>query len=330
MTAFIILFFCAAVALMLSIWLASEKSPLQVFDTPNERSLHEHPIPGTGGLAIIVSLCIGWGILAWQDGWPGPMGWIAVSALLAAAVSFADDLHELPPGIRLLVHAMAAAVLISGGIVLPWGWLGTGLTFLAIIWMLNLYNFMDGMDGFAGGMAVAGFGFLGAAGWMAGNETYAWYCWVVATAALGFLWVNFPPAKIFMGDAGSATLGLLAAGFSLWGIHDGLFSLWLPLLVFSPFIVDATITLIRRGLRGEKVWQAHRTHYYQRLVQAGWGHKKTVLTEYVLMLSAGLTAILLLLYPRWGIIGLISWCAIFILLAYMVEHQCIKPKEGMG
>jgi UDP-N-acetylmuramyl pentapeptide phosphotransferase/UDP-N-acetylglucosamine-1-phosphate transferase len=328
-TAFILLFFCVAVALMLSIWLASEKSPLQVFDTPNERSLHEHPIPGTGGLAIIVSLCIGWGILAWQSGWPGPMGWIAVSALLAAAISFADDLHELPPGIRLLVHAMAAAVLISGGIVLPWGWLGIGLTFLASIWMLNLYNFMDGMDGFAGGMAVAGFGFLGAAGWMAGNETYAWYCWVVATAALGFLWVNFPPARIFMGDAGSATLGLLAAAFSLWGIHDGLFPLWLPILVFSPFILDATVTLIRRGLRREKVWQAHRTHYYQRLVQAGWGHKKTVLVEYALMLGAGSSAIVMLLHPGWWAASLIVWSIIYMLLAAAVDAYCVKQKGGV-
>jgi len=284
---------------MLSIWLASEKSPLQVFDTPNERSLHEHPIPGTGGLAIIVSLCIGWGILAWQGDWPESMGWIAVSALLAAAISFADDLHELPPGIRLLVHAMAAAVLISGGIVLPWGWLGIGLTFLAIIWMLNLYNFMDGMDGFAGGMAVAGFAFLGTAGWWGGAQAYALYCWTVSASALGFLLFNFPPARIFMGDVGAATLGLLAAAFFLWGIHDDLFPIWFPLLIFSPFIVDATVTLLRRAWRREKVWQAHRNHYYQRLVQAGWGHKKTVMVEYALMLGAGTSAIALLLYPAW-------------------------------
>lgn len=311
---------------MLSIWLVSEKSPLQVFDTPNERSLHEHPIPGTGGLAIIVSLCIGWGILAWQSGWPGPMGWIAVSALLAAAISFADDLHELPPGIRLLVHAMAAAVLISGGIVLPWGWLGIGLTFLAIIWMLNLYNFMDGMDGFAGGMAVAGFTFLGIAGWWGGAQAYALYCWTVGASALGFLLFNFPPARIFMGDVGSATLGLLAAAFSLWGIHDGLFPIWFPLLVFSPFIVDATMTLLRRAWRKEKVWLAHRTHYYQRLVQAGWGHKKTVMVEYALMLSAGISATVLLLYPGWRIAGLIIWCAIYILLAYVTDRCWAKAR----
>jgi len=314
----------------LTLWFTSGYSPLRIVDSPNARSLHESPTPRTGGIAILSGIALAWGYMAMSGLWPSEMNWIVVAAIIVAAISLLDDFVDLPPLPKFATHGLAAAVLVAGGLILPWGVAGIVITWLAVVWMLNLYNFMDGMDGFAGGMTVAGFGFLGLAGWMAGSETYALYCWIVSASALGFLCFNFPPARIFMGDAGSATLGLLAAGFSLWGIHDGLFSLWLPLLVFSPFIVDATITLIRRGLRGEKVWQAHRTHYYQRLVQAGWGHKKTVLTEYVLMLSAGLTAILLLLYPRWGIIGLISWCAIFILLAYMVEHQCIKPKEGMG
>ena len=95
-----------------------------------------------------------------------------------------------------------------------------------------------------------------------------------------------------MGDVGSSTLGLLAAAFSLWGARDGVFPFWVAILVFSPFIADASVTLVRRLLRGEKIWQAHKTHYYQKLVQAGWGHRKTVLVEYAIMIGCGITALL--------------------------------------
>jgi len=291
--------------------------------------LREHPVPRTGGLAILTGVAFGWGWLIFAYDLPDTMLWILAAAVLVAGISVLDDVFDLPPTVRLAVHLIAAGVLVTGGLGLFSGWFGTFITILGIVWMLNLYNFMDGMDGFAGGMTVAGFGFLGAAGWMAGNETYAWYCWVVAAAALGFLWVNFPPARIFMGDVGSATLGLLAAAFSLWGIHDGLFPLWFPLLVFSPFVVDATVTLIRRILRKEKVWQAHRTHYYQRLVQAGWGHKKTVLAEYVLMLSTGLSAIVMLLHPEWWAASLIVWSIVYMLFAIAVDVYCAKQQGGV-
>lgn len=94
-----------------------------------------------------------------------------------------------------------------------------------------------------------------------------------------------------MGDVGSSTLGFLAAVFSLWGAQAGIFPLWIAVLVFSPFIADATVTLVRRLLRRDKIWQAHKMHYYQRLVQAGWGHRKTVLVEYAVMLGCGMTAL---------------------------------------
>jgi UDP-N-acetylmuramyl pentapeptide phosphotransferase/UDP-N-acetylglucosamine-1-phosphate transferase len=102
---------------------------------------------------------------------------------------------------------------------------------------------------------------------------------------------NFPPARIFMGDVGAALLGFLAAAFTLWGGRDGVVPFWAALLLFSPFIVDATYTILRRGARRERIWEAHRTHIYQRLVQCGWGHRKTVLAEYVLMSTCLLTAV---------------------------------------
>ena len=135
--------------------------------------------------------------------------------------------------------------------------------------MTNLYNFMDGMDGLAGGMGVFGFGFLGLAGWLHGDTGFAVQSWVIAAAALGFLRFNFPPAQIFMGDAGSTVFGFLAAVFILQAQRRGLLPVWCGILIFSPFVVDATVTLIRRVLRGDAIWIAHRSHYSQRLVTLG-------------------------------------------------------------
>jgi UDP-N-acetylmuramyl pentapeptide phosphotransferase/UDP-N-acetylglucosamine-1-phosphate transferase len=158
--------------------------------------------------------------------------------------------------------------------------------------MINLYNFMDGMDGFAAGMAVAGFTALAVLGHRAGATTYALLCLGVAGASAGFLSVNFPPARIFLGDVGSGSLGLLAAGFGLWAVRERIASVWGIVLIFSPFMVDATVTLGRRLARREMVWQAHRTHYYQRLVGLGWQHRVVVVGEYVLMIGCGATVLL--------------------------------------
>jgi UDP-N-acetylmuramyl pentapeptide phosphotransferase/UDP-N-acetylglucosamine-1-phosphate transferase len=113
----------------------------------------------------------------------------------------------------------------------------------------------------------------------------------VATASAGFLWFNFHPARIFMGDAGSIPLGFIAAAFGVSGWQIGYWPFWFPLLVFAPFVADATFTLFNRVRRGERLSQAHRSHYYQRLVQMGWGHRNTALTEYVLMFLAGASAL---------------------------------------
>lgn len=323
------MFLAFVMSLILSLLLISRYSPLKVLDTPNERSLHETPTPRTGGVAIILAVFIGWGFESFLYGVPETMGWIAASALLVAGISFVDDLRELSALIRIVVHAVAAVVLIAGGLIMFEGWMGVLLTWFAIVWMLNLYNFMDGMDGFAGGMTLFGFSFLAFAGWLQGENEYAMFTSMVAAAALGFLCVNFPPAKIFMGDVGSATLGLIASGFSLWGINDGIFAWWFPVLVFSPFVVDATVTLIRRGLNRERIWEAHRSHYYQRLVQMGWGHKKTVLAEYLVMVLAGASALIALTLnePLLVTIILAVWTLVYLLLAIWVHRY--EPKEAV-
>jgi UDP-N-acetylmuramyl pentapeptide phosphotransferase/UDP-N-acetylglucosamine-1-phosphate transferase len=151
------------------------------------------------------------------------------------------------------------------------------------VWFTNLYNFMDGMDGFAGGMTVFGFGGCAVLAWGSGDVSLALLCSVIATSGAGFLCWNFPPAKIFMGDVAAAPLGYLVAMVTFLGVKHQSMDLWQPLIIFSPFWVDATVTLIRRLMKGDRVWEAHRTHAYQRLVNAGWGHRKTALAEYGLM-----------------------------------------------
>ena len=258
--------------------LISETGQRLVLDHPNERSLHQRPIPRTGGLAIMVGVGVGWLV--------GAPGFALVLSLAAglAALSFLDDLFDLPAAVRLLGHLGAAAAVL-------WLELRTHslpvylLLALALAWSANLYNFMDGADGLAGGMAVFGFGAYAIAAWLSGVHPLAELCVVLAAASAGFLVRNFPPARIFMGDVGSVPIGFLAGALGLIGWNDGVWPLWFPVVVFAPFECDATLTLVKRVLRREKVWEAHREHYFQRLVRMGFGHRGTALIEYTTMLG---------------------------------------------
>lgn len=292
------------ISLVLTRRFCDPTSRFHILDQPNVRSLHTQPTPRSGGLGILAAVFLCGTAAIYFAGQPQEpfYSWMAGSNFLVAGISYADDRFTVPSGVRFVIHALAASALVFGGVVIsplqlpglelamPY-WAGVIVTLLFVVWMLNLYNFMDGMDGFAGGMAVFGFGTFAVLGLLAGDAFFAVLNLIIAAAALGFLVFNFPPARIFMGDVGSSTLGFLAASMSLWAAHERLFPLWAAILVFSPFVVDATVTLIRRLLRGERVWQAHKTHYYQRLVQVGWGHRKTVLLEYLIMFGCGLTAV---------------------------------------
>ena len=281
-------------------------------DRPNERSLHANPVPRSGGVAVMA------GALASLVLLPAPAA-LAAPALALALVSLADDWRGLPIALRFLAHAAAAAAFIwlaLGG--LPW-WL-QGVMAILVMWMTNLYNFMDGSDGLAGGMTVSGFGFLGIAAYLANDATLALAAFCIAAAALVFLLYNFHPARIFMGDAGSIPLGFMAAALGLLGWQRGLWPLWYPALVFAPFIADASATLARRILRGERFWEAHRGHYYQRLVQMGWGHRKTALAEYALMLACGIAAFLALGQPAYFQVAIVvATSALLVSLAIWVD-----------
>ena len=259
-------------------------------DEPNHRSLHSAPIPRSGGLGIMAGIILGWCAVWWTFG-SASGAFLLILALLLSAFSLIDDVRGLSVRWRFALQILLAGMLVAGlGLpdVLPWGAIGLALAVLAVVWMTNLYNFMDGANGLAGGMATFGFGFYALAAFHAGSPAFALAAACIAAAACGFLLFNFDPARIFMGDSGSVPLGFLAAALGLAGWQQGLWPAMFPVLVFSPFIVDASVTLAKRGARGEKVWQAHREHYYQRVIQMGLGHRRTALAEYVLMAACGL------------------------------------------
>jgi len=246
-------------------------------DRPNARSLHEHPVPRTGGIAVLLgaALSIAFGAAAL---WPA-----LLIALGLAALSFLDDLRYVPTAVRLLSHFVACG-LFAWYVLSPMHPLELAVLVVAGVWITNLYNFMDGSDGLAGGMAAIGFGTYAVAAWMTGHAPLAALCAALAAASGGFLAQNFPPARIFLGDVGSIPLGFLVFALGILGWRDDVWPLWFPVLVFGPFIGDATITLLKRALKREPVWQAHRDHYYQRLVRMGFGHRGTALLGYVVML----------------------------------------------
>lgn len=291
-------------------------------DHPNERSLHAAPVPRVGGLGVMAgALPVAAGMAS------APLAAILACAFALTVVSLADDVRSLPIQVRLPAHFAAATVAVlafaapesnPGG----WGWIEACVAIVALVWITNLFNFMDGADGLAGGMAALGFAALALAAASAGATPLALVAASFASASAGFLPHNFPPARAFMGDAGSVPLGFLAGALGLHGALLGAWPLWFPALVFSPFIVDASVTIVRRLLRGERIWIAHRSHYYQRLVLAGWTRTRLALSAYALMAAAGASALAgrgagpLL---QCGII--FSWVVIYLLLLVAIERR---------
>lgn len=279
-------------------------------DTPNHRSLHTVSTPRVGGLALIGAAFIVASILLRQ------MSVVLVIAALLLALSAIDDRRGLPVAIRLAAHVAAASLFL--GLTLPsTPWWALALLAAALVWSINLYNFMDGSDGLAGGMAMIGFGALALAGLRYGGATHwALTAACLAGAAGGFLAYNFPPARVFLGDAGSVPLGFLAGALGVLGWRDGAWPAWFPLLVFSPFLVDATLTLTLRVSRGEKPWQAHREHLYQRMIRSGFGPRRTALAWYGVMLACALSGALAISWPFKAQIALLGLWAVFYAVAF--------------
>jgi UDP-N-acetylmuramyl pentapeptide phosphotransferase/UDP-N-acetylglucosamine-1-phosphate transferase len=257
-------------------------------DEPNERSLHQRAVPRTGGIALLLGAAAA--LSAIYGAGLGHLWLPAVLALSLAVVSFLDDLYGVPTAARLAAH-LGAAGLTVWYVLSPMHPVEMAVLTVALAWITNLYNFMDGSDGLAGGMALIGFAAYGIAAWLGGNAALAALCVSISAASAAFLTHNLHPARIFLGDVGSIPLGFLAGALGIVGWRDDLWPLWFPVLVFGPFIADATITLVKRAVRGTRVWQAHREHYYQRMVMMGLGHRATAWLGYGLMVLCAAAAL---------------------------------------
>lgn len=282
-------------------------------DIPSDRSVHVHPIPRIGGATIMGGIWIGWTLL---PNFPVSLFWCSMGL---SVVSLLDDKFRLPVVPRLLGQiALIAAFLLAGStdvILFP-------IVLLALVWYANLYNFMDGADGIAGGMTLIGFTCYGFAAWLVGDRAFGLICFSVALSAAPFLTLNFHPAKIFMGDVGSVPLGFLAGALGYMGWQSKTWPLWYPILVFSPFIVDASVTLLKRLVAREKFWLPHKRHYYQRYLLMGAGHRRTSLVEFTLMLGCGGSAwVGLFLHTSGQQLLLVGWVLTYAALAMFVDMR---------
>lgn len=249
-------------------------------DIPNDRSSHSVPTPHGGGIAMAIAWFAGLSYLFYTDGIDSSLYYALMVGVVISVVSYLDDLYELSPKVRLITQSAVAVgglVALGGLGSLDFGLFSIGnqiitniFAFFLIIWFINLYNFLDGIDGYAGSEAI----FLGVAGFLLFGGSHFL---VLVAAVLGFLVWNWHKAKIFMGDVGSTLLGYNVAIFTIYYANIDSLNLWVWIILFGLFWFDATLTLFRRYKNGEKLSKAHKKHAYQRLNQSGWAHNKVVL-----------------------------------------------------
>jgi Fuc2NAc and GlcNAc transferase len=283
----------AGVAAFVATWLILRHAKhLGVIQVPNERSSHSVPTASGGGVGIVIGGAVGTSLAAFQA--PREVLIVLVTSLIVAAIGFYDDRRPVPAGYRLGAHFVLFAVAViwvvplgplagEMGIALPLPLMVGlfGLLMLIGVYWINLFNFMDGIDGLAASQAI--FMPLAAAALalfaMPGLIGHPGIWWLIALAAasLGFLCLNWPPARIFMGDAGSTYLGFVIAILALLTISWGWLTVWQWAILGAPFVADASVTLIRRALQGERIVEAHRRHAYQALARRWNSHRRVTL-----------------------------------------------------
>lgn len=267
----------AIAAYGLTAWVRRNAPALRLVQTPNHRSSHAMPTPTGGGLGIAAGSVLAGFMLYRQDAF---MLELCALALFLAATGLRDDIESLPAKIRLLVQALvcAGAVWVAAPLVPAWIMPGVWLAGLVIagMWWINLYNFMDGIDGLAGLQAVFMLLAACAIGWD-GGALSGWWMLALAAACLGFLLHNWPPAKIFMGDVGSTYVAFMIFALALVSIVQGWMSYAAWLILGAAFITDSTVTLLRRMLAGERWFEAHRSHAYQHLARRWNSHRRVTL-----------------------------------------------------
>lgn len=324
-----IIAFC--IALFLTGWIRRYAVSRELLDHPNQRSSHSHPTPRGGGLAIVATV-VAYVILAASVGqldWSLAIG-VAGGGAMVAAIGWADDVRSVPASVRLIVHFAAGcwAVAWIGGFpfldvgvtVLGLGSVGSALAVIGIVWAINLFNFMDGIDGIAGIEAVCMGALSGSLFLLRYHTSWATLSFVVAAAALGFLKWNWAPARIFMGDVGSGFLGFLFGTLAVASERAGTLPFLVWVILFAAFIIDATVTLVRRIPLGA-AGQAHRSHAYQRAVQAGFSHSRVALGFAMFNLFLGLVALIALKHTEWMVATLLVAAAAGVTMYAVVERR---------
>jgi Fuc2NAc and GlcNAc transferase len=305
-----------------------------MMDIPNARSSHSVPTPRGGGIAILLAVsavCAGATVAGAMD--PRLLGAFLPGGLAVGTVGWLDDRRGLSPQTRAVVHVAAAiwAVMWLGGLpavrvgsdMYSVGIAGSVLAVVGIVWFVNLFNFMDGVDGIASMESVVVSACAGAIALLAGNGELSLAYAAVGGASAGFLFWNWPPARIFLGDVGSGYLGYTLAVLAIAGEQTGSVPLIMWIVLVSAFGFDATVTLIRRLFRGEPIFTAHRSHAYQRAVASGLSHKAVTLGTAVLTCVLGVFAITAALYSL--NIGVLVLCAFVLLSAVYIVVELRLP-----
>ena len=248
-------------------------------DIPNERSSHSVAVPHGGGIAMAASWFMGISYLYYFDEMQSLLYFAFMIGVVLSVVSYMDDLFHLSAKVRLVVQSFVAGIglYFLGGLdeinlfffTIDNGIMTNIFAFFLILWFINLYNFLDGIDGYAGSEAV----FLGLAGFTIFGDSFLV---IFVVSVLGFLVWNWHPAKIFMGDVGSTLLGYNISIFTIYYANQDPLNLWIWITLFGLFWFDATLTLWKRYKNNEQLSKAHKKHAYQRLVQSGWSHSKVV------------------------------------------------------
>lgn len=279
-----------------------------ILDHPNERSSHTIPTPRGGGLAIVVIFYLGLSYLFFTNKVENKLYYALLSGIPLLVISIVDDIVNLSQKIRFITQLTSStlAIYFLGGLQslnlgfvhLEWVWILTIFSIFGMVWFINLYNFIDGIDGYASMEAI----FVGTSLYFFTNNYVAL---ILVMATLGFLPWNWQKAKIFMGDVGSTVIGFILIVLGIYFQNKGEFSLINWLILTSLFWFDATITLYQRWKNKEKLSQAHRKHAYQRIVQAGFSHQKTVLCAFLLNLISLAMAILAIRVPKLSLLFLL-------------------------
>ncbi|WP_411960597.1 MraY family glycosyltransferase [Pseudomonas mandelii] len=338
------LFFPAVILLSLALTEVLRRYALarSIIDIPNARSSHSTPTPRGGGVAIVLVFLLCLPFLAWMQLVPvTTLVAVGGAGALIAVIGFIDDHGHVAARWRLLGHFAAAAwallwlgglpAVVMFGVTIDLGWIGYILSALYLVWMLNLYNFMDGIDGIASIEAICVC--LGASllYWVSGFDNMVWLPLSLASATAGFLFWNFPPARIFMGDAGSGFLGVVLGVISINSAWASSQLFWSMLILLGVFVVDATFTLLRRCLRGDKVYEAHRSHAYQFASRRFGKHLPVILTVAAIntcwLLPIALSVVLLGLD---GVLGLILAYVPLIILAVKFHAGELEEADSLG